>query len=134
MGDRTYCSLYCYRDTPLTEEESKRLADILKNLIPDEIEDNFAGFDEINYGEIDSHLSMLLKEMGISFQWFHGNGGGYNSGVYIFDGLTQESDSFNTIDSEIVVAVTCTTEELEHALKCNGLFENRTPLILPELD
>jgi hypothetical protein len=134
MGDRTYCSLYCYRDTPLTEEESARLTKALKNELPSEIEDNFAGFHEINYGEMPSDIGTPLEEMGISFSWYHGNGDSYNSGVYIFDALTQESDSFNTIDSQIVITVDCTPEELEHARSWYRRFEGRTPLVLPKLD
>lgn len=133
MGDRTYCSLYCYRDTPLNSQEREVLTSAIKSACPDAVSDNFAGFDEVNYGNIDKTLASVLEEMSISYQWFWGPGGGYNSGILIFDAHTKESDRFSTIDSEIVINVDCTTDELEHARRWKKRLEGRTPLFLPNL-
>lgn len=130
MGDRTYCTLCCYRDTPLTHEEATRLLAVIKEEEPDNITRNLAGFQEVNYGEIPIALNHILEELNISYQWYWGTGGGYNSGVRIFDAMTQESEEFDTINSEIVISVECALEDLEHARAWSKRFENRPGLIL----
>lgn len=65
--------------------------------------------EEVNYGQIDDDLGVTLAEIGASYTWEWGAGGGYGPGVTFYDAATAQSKSFCYVDGAIMLSL----EDLE---------------------
>lgn len=102
MGDRTFCTLR------LLTAPSPDLNELLDEHLgmPQQYEDMWFKYHEVNYGELPEDLEAYLIENKISFCWTWGNGGGYQSGLIINHNGSRLT--FPTLESggEIVLSVT----------------------------
>lgn len=105
MGDRVYCTLSVGGVTTLAQWET--FIDILNENLPwdDRDDTSLFGFEEINYGALHEKVAEKLKQLKLSYTWEWGTGGGYSSGIYLYNAKTSEGRSYVTVEDEIALTV-----------------------------
>ena len=136
MGDRTTCSLRLFGG-PITEEQTGRLKEALKDAFPSEIDKESAIFFEVNYGNIDNELSTVLVDMGLSYCWSWDSGGSYGPGIKIYDAASATATQFYTIEGEIALTLTTIITNpgrVQEAIDWRAKIDAWKPFPFPEID
>ena len=121
MGDRTWCVLRIGGLLPEADAETlfeliddagasqelmpppsppSRAGSKIKRILVDGIE-----FEEVNHAQLDDRLQSFLKVKGLSYVWEWDSGGGYGSGIELFDGHSGETAAFCHMDGEIMLTL-----------------------------
>lgn len=131
MGDRTSCRLHLYR-AELSADALIQIAYVIDDWGISGSDNNIVEIDDVNWGELNEEIHDTLKMHGVSYEWYWDAGGGYGSGVKIYDGETDESQSFGLLDGEIAITLDAAIKTPE-IIPASALWANRMDG-RPELD
>ena len=123
MGDRTTCNLYLYGD--LEKVSPPHLVALVSAIdaigpetyLEEPTSEKLAGsganfqFHEVNYANMDVDLDAAILAADLSYVWAWEAGGGYGSGMKLYNAATKEAAEFATCDGEICLCMSELTPE-----------------------
>lgn len=132
MGDRTTCNLYLYGNLKgVSEQHLSDLIEAIDNAGPETYgegtpaeklaaENGHFWFYEVNYAEMESELEEAIFNAGLSYAWTWDAGGGYPSGLKLYNAETEDTAEFSACDGEICLGISeLTSEKIAEARRWN---------------